>query len=100
MGTDTEAASSQQPWGKLSAAHPTRRLPRSAASPPSRSGGSSGSAGAGGEALLGTLVLQWVPADGWADSTRTIILVALGCYVVSFATVFLLPLRAREEGLH
>jgi EmrB/QacA subfamily drug resistance transporter len=56
--------------------------------------------GAVGVAVLGTLFLQWIPTDGWVDATRAIILVTLGCYAVSFAAAFLLPMRAREDALH
>ena len=43
---------------------------------------------------------QLVPDDGWVESTQTVIWVSLGCYAVSFLTVFLLPMRAREASFH
>ncbi len=56
--------------------------------------------GAIGVAVLGTIFFQLVPEDGWVESTQTVIWVSLGCYAVSFLTVFLLPMRAREESFH
>jgi EmrB/QacA subfamily drug resistance transporter len=56
-------------------------------------------AGALGVAVLGTLLFQWLPTDGWFDATREIIWVVIGCYAVSFAVVFLLPRHAREDVL-
>ena len=56
--------------------------------------------GAIGVAVLGTIFFQLVPDDGWVESTQTVIWVSLGCYAVSFLTVFLLPMRAREESFH
>ncbi|WP_235547445.1 MULTISPECIES: DHA2 family efflux MFS transporter permease subunit [unclassified Nocardioides] len=53
-------------------------------------------AGALGVALLGTLLLEWIPEDGWFEATRSILWVTIGCYALAFAAVFLLPRFARE----
>ena len=52
--------------------------------------------GALGVAIIGTIFFQWLPRDGWADSTKGIVWVSLGCYAVSFLVAFLLPKEARE----
>jgi EmrB/QacA subfamily drug resistance transporter len=57
--------------------------------------------GALGVAILGSIFFELLPGHGFADSIRTLILIGLGCYAVSFAAVFLLPMRAREDaGMH
>jgi len=55
--------------------------------------------GALGVAVIGTIFFQWLPEDGWYDSTQSILLVSIGLYAVSFLAVFLLPMKAREESL-
>ena len=55
--------------------------------------------GALGVAVIGTVFFQWLPEDGWYDSTQSILLVSIGLYAVSFLAVFLLPMKAREESL-
>lgn len=52
--------------------------------------------GALGVAVLGTLFFHWLPAHGFVDAIRWLVLVGTGCYAVSFAVVFLLPRSARE----
>jgi hypothetical protein len=52
--------------------------------------------GALGVAIIGTIFFQWLPADGWVDSTEGIVWVSLACYAVSFLVAFLLPKEARE----
>src|SRR4051794_41093838 len=52
--------------------------------------------GALGVAVIGTLLFDWLPGDGWADSTKGVIWVSVGCYAAAFFTVFLLPKQARE----
>jgi MFS family permease len=52
--------------------------------------------GALGVAVIGTLLFQWLPGDGWYDATRAVIWVSVGCYAAAFLTVFLLPKQARE----
>jgi len=42
---------------------------------------------------------HWLPTDGWFDSTQQLAWVTIGCYVVAFLVVFLLPLKAREDGV-
>ncbi len=54
--------------------------------------------GALGVAVLGTIFFQLLPSHGFAETIRVLILVAIGCYAVSFAAVFLLPMKARPEG--
>ncbi|HEU4568844.1 MAG TPA: MFS transporter, partial [Marmoricola sp.] len=56
--------------------------------------------GALGVAVLGTLFFHWLPEHGFVDAIRWLLLVAAGCYAVSFAVVFLLPKAAREESVH
>jgi EmrB/QacA subfamily drug resistance transporter len=56
--------------------------------------------GALGVAVLGTIFFQWIPESGWNDATRSIIWVTIGCYVLAFFTVFLLPKQAREDLAH
>jgi EmrB/QacA subfamily drug resistance transporter len=53
-------------------------------------------AGALGVAVIGTLLFQRLPDDGWYDATRAVIWVSIGCYAAAFLTVFLLPKQARE----
>jgi EmrB/QacA subfamily drug resistance transporter len=55
--------------------------------------------GALGVAVLGTLFFHWLPLDGFVDAVQWIMLVALGCYAVSFVVVWLLPREAREDAL-
>lgn len=52
---------------------------------------------AAGVAVLGTIFFQLLPTDGFADAFGSVLGVAIGCWVASFAVVFLLPMRAREE---
>ena len=52
--------------------------------------------GALGVAVIGTVFFQWLPVDGWTDSTKGIVWVTLACYAVSFLVAFLLPKEARE----
>src|SRR3954454_9796137 len=52
--------------------------------------------GALGVAIIGTVFFQWLPRDGWADSTKGVVWVTLACYAVSFLVAFLLPKKARE----
>ncbi len=52
---------------------------------------------AAGVAVLGTVFFQLLPTDGFADAFGSVLGVAIGCWVASFAVVFLLPMRAREE---
>ncbi|GAA1963124.1 hypothetical protein GCM10009798_23710 [Nocardioides panacihumi] len=57
--------------------------------------------GALGVAVLGTLFFHLLPEHGFSISTRTVTWATTACYVVSFLTAFLLPLKAREEaGAH
>jgi EmrB/QacA subfamily drug resistance transporter len=56
--------------------------------------------GALGVAVLGTLFFQWLPGHGFVDAIRWLLLVASGCYAVSFAVVFLMPRAARAESVH
>jgi EmrB/QacA subfamily drug resistance transporter len=55
--------------------------------------------GALGVAVIGTVFFQWLPADGWYDATREVLLVSVALFAVSFLAVFLLPRQARDEGL-
>jgi EmrB/QacA subfamily drug resistance transporter len=55
--------------------------------------------GALGVAVLGSVFFHLVGGHGFADSIRVLVLIAIGCYAVSFAAAFLLPMRAREDGL-
>ena len=52
--------------------------------------------GALGVAIIGTMFFQWLPTDGWVDTTKAIIVVSVACYAVSFLVAFLLPKEARE----
>ena len=54
--------------------------------------------GALGVAVLGSVFFQLLPGHGFADSIRTLIVIGLGCYAVSFAAAFLLPKLPRTEG--
>ncbi len=55
--------------------------------------------GAAGVAVLGTIFFQLLPQDGFGDSFGTVLGVAIGCWVASFAVVFLLPRRPREDSI-
>lgn len=55
--------------------------------------------GALGVAVLGTLFFHWLPLHGFVDGVQWVMLVALGCYAVSFLVVWLLPKEAREDAL-
>ena len=55
-------------------------------------------AGALGVAALGTLLFHLVPRDGFSEATRWVTWATLGCYAVSFAAAFLLPLRPRDDA--
>lgn len=52
--------------------------------------------GALGVAVLGTLFFHWLPGHGFVGAIRWLLLVATGCYAVSFAVVFLMPRTARD----
>jgi EmrB/QacA subfamily drug resistance transporter len=56
--------------------------------------------GALGVAVLGSVFFELLPGHGFVDSLRELILIGLGCYVVSFAAAFLLPMKAREDAAH
>ncbi|WP_246004935.1 MFS transporter [Nocardioides marmorisolisilvae] len=56
--------------------------------------------GALGVAVLGSVFFQLLPGHGFADSIRELIVISVGCYAVSFAAAFLLPMKAREDALH
>ncbi len=51
--------------------------------------------GAAGVAVLGTIFFQLLPTDGYSDAFGSVLGVAIGCWVASFAVVFLLPKRGR-----
>lgn len=53
--------------------------------------------GALGVAVLGTLFFHWLPGHGFVGAIRWLLLMAAGCYMVSFAVVFLMPRAARTE---
>ena len=57
-------------------------------------------AGALGVAILGTVFFNWVPIHGWQTATEWMGWVSIGCYATAFAAAFLMPLKAREGGLH
>jgi len=56
--------------------------------------------GALGVAIIGTAFFEWLPGEGWAGATQSVILVTLACYAVSFLVAFLLPREAREGSEH
>jgi EmrB/QacA subfamily drug resistance transporter len=56
--------------------------------------------GALGVAVLGTLFFHWLPADGFVDAIRWLVLISIASYAVCYAAAFLLPLKAREEAAH
>jgi hypothetical protein len=55
--------------------------------------------GALGVAVLGSVFFDLPPGHGFADATRALIAIAVGCYAVSFAAAFLLPRAARADGV-
>jgi hypothetical protein len=54
--------------------------------------------GALGVAVLGSVFFELLPGHGFADSIRDLIVIGIGCYAVSFAAAFLLPMAARADG--
>jgi EmrB/QacA subfamily drug resistance transporter len=54
--------------------------------------------GALGVAVLGSVFFELLPGHGFVDSIRDLIAIGVGCYAVSFAAVFLLPMAARADG--
>jgi EmrB/QacA subfamily drug resistance transporter len=54
--------------------------------------------GALGVAVLGTVFFELLPAHGFVDSIKDLVLIGMGLYAASFAAAFLLPMRARPEG--
>ncbi|MFL6158128.1 MAG: MFS transporter [Marmoricola sp.] len=54
--------------------------------------------GALGVAILGSTFFQLLPDHGFSETIKTLIVIGIGCYAVSFAAVFLLPMKAREDA--
>lgn len=51
--------------------------------------------GALGIAVLGSLFFHLLPGQGYVEAIRVLVAVSVGCYAVSFAAAFLLPMTAR-----